>query len=347
MIQTFTKIALAQPDAVRDALVGHLLDHDIALSDCDGVVRASLEHGEARIALVDGSLRIDASAATKSALGQIAAFLASHVREFAPADTQEIQWSGLSGAWLFPDFREMTVLRVRDLTPSMRRVTLTGADLARFASPHDIHVRLYFPKVDANPAWPTITANGQIADNDPTQAPDMRKYTIRRIDLATAEVDIDFVLHADAGPGSGWAQRAMPGLRLGMAGPGGRTAKTASWMLLAGDETALPAMARVLEGLPPATQGAVLIETAHRSGRIELESPAGMVVHWLPRDGQAQGLAAAVLSIDVPASGSRFCWAGAEFQAIQTIRGHWRHTCGLSKDEQLAVAYWRAGTSDY
>lgn len=89
---------------------------------------------------------------------------------------------------------------------------------------------------------------------------DIRTYTIRRIHAQQGWFEVDFVLHEDAGPGSRWAAQATKGQQIGLSGPGGRTASPAGWMLLAGDETALPAIARIGEALPAATTGVVIIE---------------------------------------------------------------------------------------
>ena len=166
--------------------------------------------------------------------------------------------------------------------------------------------------------------------------------TIRRIDAGAGTLDIDFVLHAASGPGGDWAKTAMAGARIGMAGPGGRSAQTADWMLLAGDETALPAIARILEALPSTTRGLAIITVDSDREIVALQHPPAFEIRWLVRQSDSEGFAASVMDVKVPEAGTRFCWAGAEFQDIQSIRRHWRGI-GLTSNEQLAVAYWRSG----
>jgi NADPH-dependent ferric siderophore reductase len=131
-----------------------------------------------------------------------------------------------------------------------------------------------------------------------------------------------------------------------MAGPGGRGAKPADWMLLAGDETALPAIARILESLPATAQGIVVLVADTADDAIALRHPPGFRIEWLDRRSGSVDFVSAVTAIDIPSADTRFCWAGAEFDEIQTIRRHWRDTVGLSSGEQLAVAYWRKGQPD-
>ena len=114
--------------------------------------------------------------------------------------------------------RRLHVLRVVDITPRMRRITLGGPELAGFVSlGSDDHIKLLFPQNAAEQAAlesPTFTIKG-----DGPQ-PAMRDYTPRRFDLSIGELDIDFVLHGD-GPASTWAEQAQVGQHLYIGGPRG------------------------------------------------------------------------------------------------------------------------------
>ncbi|MET0170691.1 MAG: siderophore-interacting protein [Aliihoeflea sp.] len=343
MPSTQAEIRLANPVIVMEALCEHMAEHEIAITERDDIFVAKLNAAQATMRATAEALSVHAEAETDARLEEIVSFLASHVLEFAHPEMPEIIWSGIAGGRLPADFREMTVLRTCKLMPHMRRITLTGNDLDRFANDGNLHVRLFFPPPGRAPVWPLRGPDGLIQPVAPEQKPQVRKYTLRRIDPVAREVDIDFVIHEVAGPGSDWANFAQAGDLVGMAGPGGRTAKTADWMLLAGDETALPAIARILEGLPASTRGHVVIVSDESSGVTQLSKPTGVDVEWLLRSSVGQSLASRVAEISVPDTGSRFCWAGAEFDDAQAIRRYWRDTCNLNKDEQLAVAYWRRG----
>ncbi|GHD24616.1 siderophore-interacting protein [Tianweitania populi] len=344
MQTTRATVHLTNPVIVMEALRSHLAEHEIELIETNGAFHAELRGAKAVLRADGTKLALEARATSQAHLEEVTAFLAAHVLEFAHPEVPSIRWDGMPERQLFADFRELRVTLVTDITPHMRRVTLAGDNLFRFATSENLHVRLYFPQAGTEPEWPVRGPDGLPLTGAFAGRFDIRKYTIRRIDPASGELDIDFVLHDDAGPGSGWAARAVPDDRLGMAGPGGRSAKAADWVLLAGDETALPAIARILEELPATTRGYALIEVTDEHDHLPLRRPDGVVLQWLHRR-SGETLKAATHAVAIPTKGSRFCWAGAEFEAIQAIRQHWRDH-GLSKHEELAVSYWRRGTAD-
>lgn len=148
--------------------------------------------------------------------------------------------------------RRLQVLRVTELTPRMRRITLGGAELQGFTSMgSDDHIKLLFAETPEQQQ--AIEARN--LGKDGGARPTMREYTPRRIDLVAHELDIDFVLHGD-GPASTWAAQAAPGQTLDIAGPRASLVVPDIFdaYLLIGDETAIPAIGRRLEefaGGPP------------------------------------------------------------------------------------------------
>ncbi len=193
---------------------------------------------------------------------------------------------------------------------------------------------------DGRPCWP-----------DAPERPDIRIYTIRAIDVSPGEIDIDFVMHeGDDMPGARFAAEARPGDVIGMTGPGGGSAAAADWYLLAGDETALPAIGRILEGLPRQAKAVVRIEVADEGERQDLRSVADVDLQWLFRNGAPAGtteaLAEAIRTVALPRDGrSIFVWTGCEHACFRRTRKYLREECGLARDEHLVVAYWRRGYS--
>ncbi len=82
--------------------------------------------------------------------------------------------------------------------------------------------------------------------------PALRTLTPRRFRDDPPELDVEVVLHGD-GPLSTWAETVEPGAVAALSGTGrGYTIDpSAEHYLLAGDETALPAISVLLEALPP------------------------------------------------------------------------------------------------
>jgi len=346
LLSSQATIRLNDPAKVLDALQAHLAEHEIPVVGEGDRRVATFPSGEVVFRPGTAELSVEARAANQSDLEDVTSFLSSHVLEFAEPERPKIRWSGFADRQAFSDFREMRVIRITELTPHMRRITLTGDNLERFATDENYHVRLYFPQDPGAPNWPVRGADGLGIVQDPAHELPIRKYTIRRIDLATAEVDIDFVLHAAPGPGSDWAKAAATGALVGMGGPGGRGVRSADWYLLVGDETALPAIARALENMPTSAEGHVLVEVDHSSDALPLTGPEGIQVAWIPRYGSDLSLYDQARRIAIPTDRSVFCWAGTEFETIQLIRAHWRDVSKLGKHQQLAVSYWRRGMAD-
>jgi NADPH-dependent ferric siderophore reductase len=239
----------------------------------------------------------------------------------------------------------LSVRSVTDVTPSVRRVLLSGSPAAVAAAGPT--VSLLLPRVgDPAPRWPRVAKDGRIVWPEGAHGVSLRSYTTRRQDPPAGEVEIDFVLHGD-GPAAAWAAAAGPGALLGVAGGGSLGDAPAGWVLLVGDETALPAIARILESSAPTTAGLVLAEVAGPGEEQPLPAPAGVTVRWLHRAGTPPGestlLADAVAALDRPARDDLFAWVAAESGAVRAIRADLRARWGLSRAQHHAIGYWRRG----
>jgi len=247
--------------------------------------------------------------------------------------------------------RLLEVAEVVDLTPTLRRIVLRG-DLADFASAApDDHVKLIFPLPGEDaPRLPELTPQGLRRPEGERDAP-MRDYTPRAFDVAAGTLSVDMVLHGD-GPAATWAARAVPGALVGQAGPRGSRVASADfdWWLLAGDEAALPAIARRLEELPAGARATVLVEVDGPQGELPLETAADVRLAWLHRDGAAAGttdlLEDAVRDLALP-PGDGFAWVACEAEVARRLRAHLRDERGLSKAYTKVTGYWRLGTADH
>lgn len=221
-------------------------------------------------------------------------------------------------------FRELTVREVRDVTPHLRAVTFTGESLADFVSPSfDDHVKVFF---DAG------------ADEEPAK----RDYTPRCFDNAKCELTLEFVRHGD-GPASGWAEQAAPGQRLRIGGPRGSflIPLDYAWHLLVGDETALPAIARRLEELPPAAKAIVVLQIADDADRPALQTEADVQWHWTRAGDETLAL---LRGLPLPA-GEGYAWAAGEAAEMAELRRILVDEKGHDKRAIRAAAYWKRGAS--
>lgn len=342
-----------QAQTVLRAMLDHLHEHELSATEHGGSWLMDYDGARITFRCEPDILYAELVAPSPEILYDARMLVHHHLMEFAECAPEDLLWDGDSLPFERPPaFRLLTVDRVIDLTPHLRRVRLRGSDLARYQSEEDIHCKLIFPQPDiADPEWPTLAADGTPCFPEGEKRLDIRTYTIRRIDASQGWMEVDFVLHDDAGPGCSWAARAAVGDQIGISGPGGRTAKPAAWMLLAGDETALPAIARILEGLPAGTRGTVLIEVQSAADEVPLTLPPSMTLQWLHRGEAPAGttslLADAIRAADIPSgSASRYAWVAAEFTTAQIVRSWLRETVGLNNKEQLVVAYWRRGVDE-
>ena len=194
------------------------------------------------------------------------------------------------------------VAAVRRLAPSFVRITFTGDDLGDFGVDGlDQRIKVVlpleatgydtFPTDDWYASWRALPAEQQNA---------FRTYTARAARPAMREVDVDFVCHGDTGPASAWAGRARVGDELMLVGPDATSGVTGSgveWspgdartLLLAGDETAAPAICAILEALDVTAVGHVFIEVPTDADRLPVSAPAGVEVRWIARNGASHGV---------------------------------------------------------
>jgi NADPH-dependent ferric siderophore reductase len=246
-----------------------------------------------------------------------------------------------------PRFRRVAVRRVERLTARMVRVTLGGPDLEGLTVEHPAaSVRLLFPSPGAQelviPSWngnEFLLANGR--------RPTIRTLTPRRVDAQALELDVEIVIHG-GGVASEWAQAAEPGNPAAVSGPGrGYTIdRDAPAFLLAGDETAIPAISQLLEALPTERPVQVRIEAADPDARLTLPDHPGATVEWcdLPADATpGDALLAAVRGTDL-APGSRV-WVAGEAAAMQRVRRHLFEDRELSRAQASVRGYWKHGRS--
>ena len=203
----------------------------------------------------------------------------------------------------------VSVARVQRLSPSFVRVTFTGPDLHAFGTDGlDQRIKVVLPTAAGRSpvasdfdgeswyqAWRALP--------DEERCP-LRTYTVRAVrpDAGLGEVDIDFVVHGDGeldGPASRWVAGAQVGTECLLIGPNGRydgppsgiewaPPAEATTLVLAGDETAAPAITAILESLAPGTRAHAFIEVPHASDALPVALPDGVGLTWLPRSGAGE-----------------------------------------------------------
>ena len=244
-----------------------------------------------------------------------------------------------------PRFRAVEVRRAEPLGPRMVRVCLAGPDLAGFSVDEPAaSVRLLLPSPPARelviPRW-----NGNEFLLPDGRRPALRTFTPRRVDPDALELDLDIVIHG-SGVASEWAERAVVGDRAAVSGPGRGYAidRAAPAFLLAGDETAIPAISQLLETLPADRPVQVHLEITHADARIPLPRHPTAVVTWHQLGDSASpgdALVAAVRSVDlIP---DTRVWVAGEAAAVQRIRKHLLEDLALPRSRTTVRGYWKHG----
>ncbi|HBO1028583.1 TPA: siderophore-interacting protein [Pseudomonas aeruginosa] len=284
--------------------------------------------------------------------------------------------------------------RREQLSPALTRFVFGGPEVAEMKTlAADQRIKIFFPDASGQP--PSLPGGSEwyqaYRSVEPARRPPMRTYTIRALRAEQEEVDVEFVLHGENGPASAWATHARIGDRLQLAAPnrqygddpGGYEWKPPAGVrhiLLIADETALPAVAGILEELageaePPVVEA--FLEVPGEADILDLPAIPGARLHWLPRhqagihsrNGErmieaarqarlperevAGGAVQELEDIDIdeeilwelasPESGSFYAWVAGESAAVMAIRRYLVQERGIDKRHLTLMGYWRLG----
>lgn len=243
-----------------------------------------------------------------------------------------------------------TVVRTERPTPHLIRLVLGGAELTGLpvGAYTDHYLKFVFPPAGVSYPHPTDLAT--IKREFPAeQWPRLRAYTVRAWEAAAGELTVDVVYHGDEGLAGPWAAGLRPGDRVLFTGPGGAYAPdpAADWHLLAGDESALPAIAAALERLPAGAPAKVFVEVDGPADELPLASAGAVELRWLHRAGRpvGQALVAAVRALDFP-PGAVHAFVHGEASFVKELRRLLRIERGVPREALSISGYWRRGMDD-
>lgn len=243
----------------------------------------------------------------------------------------------------------LTVLRREELSPHMVRIVAGGEGFSSYVNNGyvDRYVKIAFPQPGV--AYPEPLDLWAVRETLPReQWPYTRTYTVRWVNEAARELAIDFVIHGDEGLAGPWAAKARPGDSLVFTGPGGayNPDPAADWHLFAGDEAALPAIAAAIESLPPHARGLAFLEVDSEAEIQPVAAPAGLSIHWLPRNGVPAGsselLVTAVRNAVWP-EGRVQVFAHGERGYMKSLREVLYRERGLDRAQVSLSGYWAKG----
>lgn len=250
---------------------------------------------------------------------------------------------------------EVTVARVVELNPVMRRITLAAPEIRDYSllGP-DEFFGLLMPGTDGclhlpDPGRSNVRA--AISEMSEDEQPGLRWYTIRSIRRREGEVDVDIVTHGDSGPGSAWATAVQVGDVAGFRSGGALYSSfDCRRQLLVADETALPALLAILEerdrrGLPGLAAGIEAhVEVPSSSVLDGMEMPSDVAVHL--RGSAAPGTAVLAALVDSPGSSADldYAWLCGESGLATSLRRHLVQQ-GMDKRQITFSGYWKLGAA--
>ena len=157
----------------------------------------------------------------------------------------------------------------------------------------------------------------------------------------------------EQGVASPWARDAEIGAPVCVGGPRGSLVlrgRPDGW-LLAGDETAVPAIRRFIHLMDADAVGRVLLETRDAAHDIALPTPPGVIVEAVHRGSRPAGTALAdrldALDASDRPGGDVFGFIAAEQAIVRHGRsllvGRW----GVLPEKIIVKGYWKRGESEY
>ncbi|SEB73822.1 NADPH-dependent ferric siderophore reductase, contains FAD-binding and SIP domains [Nitratireductor aquibiodomus] len=335
-----------------DPIVSSIDTHDMEIEQEGSRFLIAAPFGSAVLEPGPGQLRLTVETTDRDALNRLKHALVGPITFIAASENLRIDWSGDDTGPSEPeDLRILQVTAVAQLTPRMRRITFRGENLARYDRADQLHCRLIFqPKGTVSPEWPRLDDRGHVIWPKGRKL-STRVYTVRKIDSATGEIEIDFALHPNPGPATQWAMEATPGDIVGVLGPAANGPKPAGFYILAGDETGLPGIARILEHLDADAHGIAFIEIDNADEEQSLTRPPNMDLRWLHRNGAPAGTASllprAIRSVEWPQDLEQaFFWGGCEHKAFREIHRMLRTEVQLPRHRQIFYSHWHRSLSE-
>ncbi|WP_422774194.1 siderophore-interacting protein [Plantactinospora sp. WMMC1484] len=266
----------------------------------------------------------------------------------------------MAGKYRRPARRRMltlTVQRRERVSPHFVRITVGGDDFRHLErSGYDQAGRLFFghPGHDQVVLPTSERWMLQFAFQSAAKRPRVRMYSIRRFRPEISAFDIEVVIHEGASnrpaaPGTSWALEAEPGDEVGFLDEGYSYGPTpgATWQLLVGDESALPAILAILEQSTGELPAEAFLEVpADEDVRPKVAAPAGTRIHWLPRNDPSVRPGTLALQAVRDAQlrpGAFYTWTAGESALPTGLRRHLVNDRNVPKPDIAFLGYWKQG----
>lgn len=239
--KSFGTIPSASGAAIA-ALKARAAAWDVPLIETTDHLILSVWGCELRLTAHSDSMSVDLSAPEQRLIGNLRDSATELFAEIGLA----VAWDHVDAGALAPGLSLMQLRDLRQISPNFIRVRLAGPDAARFAE-GSYHFRLLLPPQGRTAIWPRVQDNGRVGWPEGKDALHRAVYNV----AAQSEdwLDFDIFRHANS-PTCDWTAQQMLDQTVGIIGPGGGGCPNADRIHLFGDETALPAIRRILTESP-------------------------------------------------------------------------------------------------
>lgn len=329
---------------VFDEICEHFVEH-AEVQQTEASAFMTNELGNTHLRFCDDKIFIDIASNDQHHLELNRTMLAEHLFYYAGKQPFELTWSKPEMRTLISNFHDVTVVSTQSVTPQMRRVILKCDDVLPLIG-GNMHVRILVPPKDRDPVWPGLREDGRVAWPKGDDALTVRIYTIRYVDEQANELWLDFLQHPQSKlptPGADFARDAKPGDKLAIVGPGGGQLPNDKFILLAGDESALPAIARIIAEAEQGTEIIAIIEVQNILEEQPLPTKSNLKVSWLHRDSyennDALNLANYTIENLQKCEEVPFVWFAAERAETNIIKQYLKST-NHDKKRKYVAWYW-------
>jgi len=339
-----TLVVAENLDFVFSGICAHLQEHEIGTHHLNDVLYVETPELSATLKLSDENIDVKIAALDASILYFAKDWLENAITALCHRQIS-VQWAGdHESTDLLSCTHTLTVHKIIDITPRLRRITFHLSNAALFGRLDKMHLRILF---NFREMMAASRRNSNDNEGVPAEIPKplWRTYTVRSVNRAAGTIDIDFILHEESGPGADWARYVKIHDVVAASNPVGKPFCIAKSYFMMGDETALPVICRFLETLDETITVSLVAEVATRLDIVPIKSKATLKIKWLYRDEreeeQRHTLEDVVAIAEIPAfNEDRFVWVACEAGAARSIRSALLGR-GVKNEEQSVYAYWR------
>ena len=324
------------PEGVLDRIHAHVVDYGLPVTRRTGGI--DLRHAHADLAIDAGGdhLGVTIAAETDLALHQARESVLHLLDQVMPQISARLAWTGAAPAGNRPpNFRTATVRGSARIGAHFIRVHMACDDVAALCV-GGMHFSLLLPPPHRDPVWPAL--NDRLRTIWPEGADALHRATYTFVTRDPDRGTFSFDVHAHAGGRTAaWAAGLAGGEVVGIMGPGSGDVPVTDDLLIAGDETALPAIRGILEQAPASLRGRAAIEVGDPGDILPIAVPRGVTLDWIVRgrDGDLWGWLQRVDRL----SPDTFVWIAAEQTLIRQAKAHFK-ALGLARDRSYLAYYW-------